>query len=103
MSPRGAACQLFPGSCRITPGEPENRREERRKKFRILPAQLDVESFDSDARRHRKPYPVLRGGHQKRTGMFRVAAKPHKFSRTEPVMIGKRARHDNLGPDPPQA
>ena len=26
-----------------------------------------------------------------------------KFSRTEPVMIGKRTRHDDLGPDPPQA
>ena len=25
------------------------------------------------------------------------------FSRTEPVMIGKRARRDDLGPDPPQA
>ena len=35
--------------------------------------------------------------------MFRVAAQPHKFCRTEPVMIGKRTRHDNLGPDPPQA
>src|SRR3954464_8760785 len=102
MSPRGAACQFFPGSRRITPGVPENRREEHRKDCRIVPAKLDVESFDSDTRRHRKPYPVLRGGHQKRAGMFRVAAQPHKFCRTEPVMIGKRTRHDNLGPNPPQ-
>ena len=102
MSPRGAACQFFPG---IRPS-PADRRTGASSAGsaagscqRSSTSKVSIPTRAAAGSRTQSFAVVTRT----RAGTLRVAAQPHNFSRAEPVMIGKRTRHDNFGPDPPQA